>query len=279
MRSFQILRDQFQKYIGKNAIDSLSNEILKNKEKAMPMVLISGNQFTGKSTMAKNLSSYYQGGGFYSVGQMFRELAQTLGISVGEQSRLLRIIQEGKLHEQSDALKKLQGKRVDIELDYRTCQLISGHNWIPEQKYIVIEGRQPAIMGTFVEGLGKKDLYRIYLKCSAKEQALRFIQREIGESEFKIAQEHLSKLKNVNTIDGNSNEEENIGSFLNEISKLPLENINDIVSKFIENQNRDQDDRKRYNDLYHLDYEDMSYYDLIIDTSSDSSTNKSASLI
>ena len=39
------------------------------------------------------------------------------------------------------------------------------------------------------------------------------------------------------------------------------------MQSFVENQNRDQDDRHRYSELYGFDYGDLQGYDFVIDTS------------
>eukprot|EP01133_Synstelium_polycarpum_P003682 gene3682-4237_t len=132
------------KYYGESTFNQLGSRIA---TRSKPAILLAGHQLTGKSTMAKKLSNYYEGGSFYSVGSMFRELAASLNISVPEQSRILKEIQE----------------RVDVELDFKTCTLIQGidlpmapnssttsseaTSTITESKYIVMEGRQPAILG------------------------------------------------------------------------------------------------------------------------------------
>ena len=52
------------------------------------MILIAGDQLTGKSTQAKNLANYFSGT-FHSVGNLFREVAAKRGITVAEQAKLL----------------------------------------------------------------------------------------------------------------------------------------------------------------------------------------------
>ncbi|KAN0029815.1 hypothetical protein ACTA71_007952 [Dictyostelium dimigraforme] len=262
-------------YFGKNAISDLKLIIEKNNinKSSIPNILIGGTQLTGKSTMGKKLANHFSKGKFYSVGGLFREAAALANISVAEQSKLLRIIQENK--DQSsveDALKRLGGKRLDIEMDYKTCQIISGINNLKDGKnekenynYLVIEGRQPATMGYFTESLGRKDLIKIYVTCSSRERAIRFIGREIGEQYAIEADKFLST----------SSEKVNgpLSNLSKEISKLPIPNIDYIVKEFEKNQNRDEDDRQRYIDLYGMDYEDLGYYDFVIDTTGETAEN------
>ncbi|EGC38886.1 hypothetical protein DICPUDRAFT_75550 [Dictyostelium purpureum] len=262
MSKYNIICNQYKNYIGKNSIDHLKQlvEINKVNNTSIPCILLGGTQLTGKSTLGKNLAKHYGGGHFYSVGGFFREAAQSIGLTIAEQSRLLRIVQEN-LDQNSvdDALKRLGGRRMDIEMDYKTCEIIAGGDKNSQQlyKYLVIEGRQPAIMGTLLESLGREDLIKIYVTCSARERAIRFISREIGEEYAQQADKYLSN---------NYKSDESLSSLTNEISKLPIPSIKSIAEAFQKNQNRDEDDRKRYIDLYGLDYEDISYYDICIDT-------------
>ncbi len=59
----------FKDYIASDSINKLREKITDK-----PMILIAGDQLTGKSTQAKNLAEYYRGT-FYSVGNLFREVA------------------------------------------------------------------------------------------------------------------------------------------------------------------------------------------------------------
>ena len=88
----------FKKYIGKNSVESLQESI--NQK---PMILIAGDQLTGKSTQAKNLAEEFNGT-FHSVGNLFREVAAKRGITVAQQAKLL-----------------LTERGIDVEIDYKTC--------------------------------------------------------------------------------------------------------------------------------------------------------------
>ena len=150
------IENAFKKYIGSDSVKKLKDSI--NQK---PMILIAGDQLTGKSTQAKNLAENYRGT-FHSVGNLFREVAAKRGISVAEQAKLL-----------------LTERGIDVEIDYKTCEMISGKNI--DKDIGVIEGRQPAYMGSFMQELGKTNIVRIYFQCSIRDQALRFLRREIGE--------------------------------------------------------------------------------------------------
>ena len=137
------IESAFKTYIGADSIDKLVSRISDK-----PMILIAGDQLTGKSTQAKRLAAHFDGD-FHSVGMLFRESADSRGISVAEQARLL-----------------LTERGIDVEIDYKTCEMIAGDEITSNLG--VIEGRQPAYMGNFMSSLGKKGLVRIYFKCSIR---------------------------------------------------------------------------------------------------------------
>jgi len=225
----------FKEYIGSDSITNLRENITDK-----PMILIAGDQLTGKSTQAKNLAEHYRGT-FYSVGNLFREVAAKKGITVAEQAKLL-----------------LTERGIDVEIDYKTCEMISGKSI--ETNLGVIEGRQPAYMGSFMQELGKNHLVRIYFQCSIREQALRFLRREIGEAAY------LKGLANVPDVDYST-----LQSLQDEIYNLDLPDSNEVIQKFVDNQSRDEDDRDRYSSLYGFDYGNLSGYDIVVNT-----TNKEA---
>ena len=228
----------FKEHISSDSINKLREKITDK-----PMILIAGDQLTGKSTQAKNLAEYYRGT-FYSVGNLFREVAAKRGITVAEQAKLL-----------------LKERGIDVEIDYKTCEMISGDSIATNLG--VIEGRQPAYMGNFMQELGKRNLVRIYFQCSIREQALRFLRREIGEVAYQKG------LANVPDIDYST-----LKSLQDEIYNLQLPDSNEVIQKFVDNQSRDEDDRDRYSSLYGFDYGNLSGYDIVINT-----TNKEADFV
>ena len=54
MKYIEGIEKAFREYIGNHSIDELKNSITKK-----PMILIAGDQLTGKSTQAKRLSEKY----------------------------------------------------------------------------------------------------------------------------------------------------------------------------------------------------------------------------
>jgi len=224
------IESAFRTYIGDESIKKLVSNITDK-----PMILIAGDQLTGKSTQAEKLAEYF-GGVFHSVGMLFRQSALDRGITVAEQARLL-----------------LTERGIDVEIDYKTCEMIAGHQI--SSNLGVIEGRQPAYMGSFMVSLGKRDIVRLYFQCSIREQALRFLRREVGEEAYVLGKLNIPDKDYDNLEDLNS-----------EIKLLKLNGGNQVMDQFSENQNRDQDDRSRYSELYGFDYGNLDGYDIIMDT-------------
>ena len=224
------IESAFKTYIGEKSIDKLQENITDK-----PMILIAGDQLTGKSTQAKNLADFFNGS-FHSVGALFREAAKNRGITVAEQAKLL-LVERG----------------IDVEIDYKTCQVITGSDI--DTSLGVVEGRQPAYMGSFMASLGKKNLIRLYLQCSIREQALRFLRREVGEVAYLAGKEQIPE-----------KDYKNLESLNTAIENLDIGQREEAMSEFIENQSRDEDDRHRYSGLYGFDYGNLEGYDIILNT-------------
>ena len=220
----------FKTYIGEDSIDKL-REAITDK----PMILIAGDQLTGKSTQAKNLADFFNGS-LHSVGALFREAAKNRGITVAEQAKLL-LVERG----------------IDVEIDYKTCQVITGSDI--DSSLGVVEGRQPAYMGNFMASLGKKNLIRLYLQCSIREQALRFLRREVSEDAYLVGKEQIPE-----------KDYKNLESLNAVIETLDLVQGEEVMSEFVENQSRDEDDRHRYSGLYGFDYGNLEGYDIVLNT-------------
>ena len=224
------IESAFKTYIGEDSIDKLREKIT-----SKPMILIAGDQLTGKSTQAKNLADFFNGS-FHSVGALFREAAKNRGITVAEQAKLL-LVERG----------------IDVEIDYKTCQVITGADI--DSSLGVVEGRQPAYMGSFMASLGKKNLIRLYLQCSIREQALRFLRREVSEDAYLVGKEQIPE-----------KDYKNLESLNAVIETLDLVQGEEVMSEFVENQSRDEDDRHRYSGLYGFDYGNLEGYDIVLNT-------------
>lgn len=227
------LEQLFLKRLGPSCLEKLGQQVT-----AKPMLLIAGDQLTGKSTLGLNVAKA-SGAKFWSVGSAFRDAAAKRGVSIGEFSR--HLLENGS-------------GDVDVEIDYRTCEMIAGRNF--DGAVGVIEGRQPAFMALFLrERFHKQRTLSVYLQCDLRERALRFLLREFGGEAQAIGDRLLPR--------GG----ESIAAFTRHIAALPLPNIARVAEAFADNQNRDETDADRYNKLYGIDYRDRRAYDIVIDTS------------
>ena len=119
----------------------------------------------------------------------------------------------------------------------------------------VIEGRQPGWLGGFMSSLGKENMARLYFRCSRREQAVRFLKRELGEDAGRLARDTLPP-----------GEPESLAALAEAVAALKLEGATDAAAQLRDNTRRDEDDRQRYLELYGFDYRDPAGYDLIVDT-------------
>jgi len=233
-QAFASLEQQFQTRIGPDAITRLASQI-NNRS----VITVGGDQLTGKSTLAKRLAKTL-GGQHQSAGTIFRAEAKRRNISLPELSRLA-----------------LDDPGIDVGIDYELCSMVAQGC---EEGPLVIEGRQPAVMATYMKLLGKESCFRLYLTCSFREQALRFLEREIGAVEFQLACQSLPQ-RNYTSL----------AEVSEELAKLNIPGLDKILKVFVDNQCRDTDDKQRYQALYNfgddLDYGNLSLYDAAIDTS------------
>jgi cytidylate kinase len=220
----------FTTHIGLDAIKRLTATIT-----PLPVILIAGDQLTGKSTQARILAGHFNGV-YRSVGELFRKAAARRGISIAEQARRL-----------------LTERGPDVEIDYATCQWIGGASL--DSSMAVIEGRQPGWLGMYMSSLGKGNMARLYFHCSRREQVLRFLKRELGEDAYRLARDTLPP-----------GEPETLEVLCEAVATLKLDGAPDAATQLRDNARRDNDDRKRYLELYGFDYRDTNGYDLTVDT-------------
>ena len=173
------LEQTFLRSLGPNALTDLGKLFTTHPSTQRFLITIGGDQLTGKSTLTQDLSvspdvlSIVTGGPITtrSTGQTMRDLATEKGVRIGELSTLLR---QNKNNDEDQGI-------VDINLDYKTCQVLAGQ-YDETAAMLIMEGRQPAVMASYVteQVPGASQLpFRVYLKCSVREQALRYISREV----------------------------------------------------------------------------------------------------
>lgn len=166
LNPYERIEHQFEAYAGSHAMQQLRESVTSNL-----VITLGGDQLTGKSTLSKRLQQHLDAK-LVSAGTFFRARASELGISVPALSR-----------------QALSDPSIDISIDYSLCSAICKGE---DRKVLILEGRQPSVMATFMNLKCKKErIIRIYLYCSPLEQALRFMEREVGPEEFSIAKNEL----------------------------------------------------------------------------------------
>jgi hypothetical protein len=117
--------------------------------------------------------------------------------------------------------------KVDVEIDYKTCEMIGGSQL--DGNIGVIEGRQPAFMGVYMrEAFQKESLLSIYLHCDIRERALRYLLREVGQEAHTIASERLPLLDLSSSNNATERETDTIATYGEYVAKLPLTNIDQV---------------------------------------------------
>jgi hypothetical protein len=151
-----------------------------------------------------------------------------------------------------------------VGIEFELCKLILTGS---RTGALEIEGRQPVVMENFLRArFGRGAAVRLRLTCSVREQALRFIEREAGPEVLAYARTHLPP---------------SLNSLRAALPYLPVDSSNAglarLAALFADNDQRDEDDRARFQALYGrsrvLDYRTPQLYDAVIDTTHNQSTD------
>jgi len=232
---------------------------------ASHQIALAGDQLTGKSTLCAKLANHF-GATSTSVGESFRAVAAKRNMSVGALAHELAKVplpkMDGEVME-ADIVHQL-ASRLDVQLDADTLQqLLNGPP-------AIVEGRNPALLATVAtEVCGKAEhlMYKLYLVCSPRERALRYLLREYGEGmrdevNRKLPEDRESEADWTAAIQEGVLPDDD-AAMARYTEFMP----ESVMAEFQENQFRDKDDRARYLAIYGVDYRDGSWYDAIIDTS------------
>ena len=199
----------------------------------LPVILLSGDQLTGKSTAASiigNQRSVKIGG----TGGIVREMAADAGVPVEEMSL--------RLEDDPDS---------DVKLDFSAARSIAAGT------VGVFEARLAGYLGAWLRMMGRRNLFSVYLCCHPGEQALRHVYREVS-SDARIKVEDLVQLP----------PEAELAACLRIISECSIPEVQGIDRRVEEIAKRDELSSRRLRELYGVDHRDTSVFDLIVDTSS-----------
>ncbi|MBI5510193.1 MAG: hypothetical protein HY903_15660 [Deltaproteobacteria bacterium] len=228
----------FTKVAGPEAIEALQAMFSDS-----PVVLIGGDQATGKGTLATALAAA-MGGEATSVGKAsVRKMAAARGVTVEEMGRMLKTMPD-----------------VDRQIDYAACQAIASGSTPTEAggttRLAALDSRLAGHLGQFLRRLGRQNIVTVYLGCAPREQALRFVNRELSPQ----AKDALDRVVPHDPALG-------MAECVQALSGLELPGAEDVARRFDEIAARDDVDRDRFLSLYGVDYRDTASYDLVVDTS------------
>ena len=124
------------------------------------------------------------------------------------------------------------------------------------------------IGNAFKKYIGKNSVESLQESINQKPMILIAGDQLTGQSTLakNLAEEFNGTFHSVGNLFPNVNYE-NLESLREEIINLHLDDGHDVIEKFVENQNRDGDDRARYSSLYGFDYGNLSGYDIVVNTS------------
>jgi cytidylate kinase len=214
----------FAKHVGASALAALPSTF-----SSKPVVLIAGDQLTGKSTAARTVAAALGGLGS-GTGGLVREAAAAAGQPVEE------------------FVKQLPA-RFDVDLDWQATKRIA------KGEVAVFESRLAGHLGQMLERLGRKNVVSVYLVASPRERALRYLERELSPA-VRARIEPRLHLPPEATLE----------EALAAVVALGDPEASPIATRMKDIANRDHVDHARLKGLYGVDYQDRSAFDVVIVT-------------
>ena len=214
----------FEKTIGAAQMAALKSSL-----SSKPVVLIAGDQLTGKSTAAKSVALVLQGEAS-GTGRLMRAAAEQAGKPIEE-------------------FVKSVPADFDVELDWQATKKIA------KGDVSVFESRLAGHLGQMLERMGRKNVVSVYLVASPRERALRYLQRELSP-EVRARVEARLQLPPDATLE----------QAMHAIVGLNDPEANKIASLWKDIAKRDDVDKARLLELYGVDYQDRSAFDVVVST-------------
>jgi cytidylate kinase len=273
----------FTAVIGKDALDDLRSAMGR-----APIVLIAGDQCTGKGTAAEGLVADL-GGSNSGTGTVLRALAKENGLSIEQMSSLL----SGKSADVVDAdgnkktvtLKDFphlgSAEDVDVRLDFRAAKAIASSSLTKADgstiDLSVFESRLAGHLGQFLEGLGRENIVSVYLYAAPRVQAERYLEREV----FAPAEKAATSPADKGAIAAARSEAKALLAALGDnvplatcLQKLADANLgggniaglDTLSAKIAGIAGRDDNDKTRLLSLYGVNYQDRGAFDVVVDT-------------
>jgi cytidylate kinase len=214
----------FAKVVGPAAIAAL-----KASFSTKPVVLIAGDQLTGKSTAAKTVAQAMGGEGS-GTGRLMRDAAAKAGKPVEE-------------------FVKSVPASFDVELDWQAAKKIA------KGDVAVFESRLAGHLGQMLERLGRENVLSVYLVASPRERALRYLNRELSPE---VRQRIEPKLD----IKADATLEEALAA----VVALDDPDASKIAASMKDIAHRDDVDLARLQSLYGVNYQDRAAFDVVVVT-------------
>jgi cytidylate kinase len=259
---------------------------LKDLKAAMgqkPIVLIAGDQCTGKGTAAEGLVASL-GGGNTGTGTVLRALAKENGLSIESMSALL----SGKSVDVDDAhggkktvsLKDFphlgSAEDVDVRLDFRAATAIASSTLQKADgatvDISVFESRLAGHLGQFLEGLGRENIVSVYLYAAPRVQAERYLEREVFGPMLAAAKtdaDHAgvaAARAQAKGVLGGLSDQVGLGDCLQKLVDAKIPGLDAMAQKVKGIAGRDENDKSRLMSLYGVDYQDRGAFDVVVDT-------------
>jgi cytidylate kinase len=257
----------FERVMGANARNELVRVVGQT-----PIVLISGDQCTGKGTAAALLVDRL-GAQHASTGGVLRAMAREHGIGIEAMSALL----SGKsVHNAAGERIELAdlaigtAEDVDVRLDYRAAMAImrgtldrsDGHSEVLS----VFESRLAGQLGRLLSQLGRRRLLSVYLVASPPVQAERYMVREVFEPMRARGVDTVPLHRRAREILSNLEGRATLEDALQALLSAGLDGVEAIADRAASIAQRDHHDRTRLLALYGVDYQDPGPFHLRIDT-------------
>lgn len=212
----------FARVVGPAAVAAL-----KASFSTKPVVLIAGDQLTGKSTAAKTVAQAL-GGESSGTGRLMRDAAARANKPVEE-------------------FVKSVPASFDVELDWQAARKIG------KGDVSVFESRLAGHLGQMLERLGRQNVVSVYLVASPRERALRYLQRELSP-------EVRARIEPKLQIPADATLEQALAA----VVAMGDPDASKIATSMKDIAHRDDVDHARLKKLYDVNYQDRSAFDVVI---------------
>jgi cytidylate kinase len=258
----------------------MGSDALRDLKAAMghkPIVLIAGDQCTGKGTAAEGLVQAL-GGSNTGTGTVLRALAKENGLSIEQMSAMLSgksvDVVDDKGQTRSVSLKDFPhlgtAEDVDVRLDYRAATAIASSSLTKADGQTidisVFESRLAGHLGQFLEGLGRENIISVYLYAAPRVQAERYLEREVFAPAQKAGDDVGPARAQAKAVLAGLDDTLPLGDCLQALVDAKVPGLDALAAKVKGIAGRDENDKTRLLSLYGVDYQDRSAFDVVVDT-------------